>query len=111
MHELALKVVESRDLWQLRLIELADTADQKVALDVICGTELGILTALCRGDLDDPFLGDIVPFGCLDGAVEADVGIEVVFRGDGDEIFEDLLLARVLARPVLFQVLLDSKAV
>lgn len=48
----------SYELW---LIQLSHTADQKVTCNIVFGAELCIFASLCRGDLDFPLFVLVVP--------------------------------------------------
>lgn len=102
MHDFPLKLLQSRNIrGPTRLIQLSDTTDQEIALDLILGTKLCVFAALGCRNLDFPFLSRVVPGPVFYGAVEADVWVEIVFRSDGLEVGEDFFLAGVLAGPVL----------
>ncbi len=98
MHDLALEILQAWYVGILGCIELADCGDKEVGY---YGVKLANFCFLTTA-FDDrpPFAVDVVPAGFGNGRIEADVLIELVFVGDGDQIVLYLFLAWVLARPV-----------
>ena len=102
VHKLALIVSQAWDrLWPLRLIELADAADEEVTSEFVFRTELCVLASLCSSHLYLPLLGVLVPSPALDSAVEPNMWIQIVSSGNRDEILENLFLTGILTRPIL----------
>lgn len=101
MHQSTLIVLDSRDIWPSWLIQLPDSTNQEVTLELVFRVEFGVLGAFCSGDLDLPLFVFFIPLSAFHRAVESDVGIQVVLAGNRHQVGEDLLLSRILARPVL----------
>lgn len=83
MHQLTLKVVESRNRRPAGDIELPDSRDQEVSRDLVGFLELAVFVAR-HSNIDLPCLGSVVPARFLHGAVEPDVFIQAVFGRDID---------------------------
>ena len=100
MHLLPGELVQAIDLGVRRLVQLSDSRDQEVTLDLIRWVEFRLFATTCRGDLRPPLLQLIVPPRFLNGGVEADVLVQLVLLRDSGQVGEDLFLAWVLPRPV-----------
>ena len=100
MHLPAGKAIDTWYIRPLRLIELSDRTDQKVALDLILRRGLCLLATLCSRNPCFPYHIFFVPSGVLDRRVEANVRVYLVLLRYLDEVCKDFFLTRILPRPV-----------
>ena len=104
MHLLPNKVLNAIDLRPLGLVQLADSADEEVCLDLVCRAELCILATLSRLNINMPPLRLIVPNSILNRCIEAHMFVDLVLLRNTHQVREDLFLSGILASPfaVLF---------
>ena len=75
MHQSTLVFLDSWDIWPFWLVQLPDSTDQEVTLELVFRVELGILGALCSGDLDLPLFVFFIPRSAFYSAVESDMRV------------------------------------
>lgn len=100
MHLLPHEVVNTIDLRPFGLVQLANSTDEEVGLDLVRRTELGVFAAFGRLNVDVPSLRLIVPDSVLNRCVEAHVFVDLVFLSNAHQVGEDLFLAGVFASPL-----------
>jgi len=87
MHHLALEFLQPYDVRILRIIQLADTRNQKVGHDGVRGDELAILSAH-HCNLNFPLLDLAVPAALIDLHIEPVVLVQVPFLRHRAEVLE-----------------------
>jgi hypothetical protein len=108
MHNLSLEVFQPFNLRIPRLVQLPNRRHQKVAVYTIRFIELRILTPR-YSDIHIPPPRLIVPARLFHTRVEPNVLVQPVLLRHFSQLIQNLLLARVLARPI--RILLKRVAV
>ena len=99
MHFLALEAVDTLDFRVGWHVKLAYCRYKEIADDGVLWVGLGVFAAFRHRDMRAPFLCLTIPACILDGSVEADMLVKIVFLRYADEIGKNLLLAWILSGP------------
>jgi hypothetical protein len=100
MHLLPNKVLNPIDLRPLGLVQLTDSTDKEIRLDLICRAELCILATFRRLNIHMPPLRLIVPNSILNRSVEAHMFIDFVLLRNAHQVSKNLFLPGILASPL-----------